>query len=163
MSENGLSMIDLVLTHLDHCWGPPWWFGALKSVPVIHFDHSEMLENGHFCHVKSCKSQKRHVNHALFQSEVQYNHVLINPCFIFRVFGWLFPQAFCVDLDIIWGWSLKTLKKARLSISDMIKPPPVSSNIFVDEMLAPSEVFLLVILAIWILLRRIFQNKLVIW
>ena len=89
-------------------WSPPWWFDALKSVPVIHFDHSEMLENGHFCHVKSCKSQKRHVNHALFQSEVQYNHVLINPCFIFRVFGWLFPQAFCVDLDIIWGWSLKT-------------------------------------------------------
>ena len=30
-------MINLVLTHLDHCWGPPWWFGALKSVPVIHF------------------------------------------------------------------------------------------------------------------------------
>ena len=22
MSENGLSMIDLVLTHLDHLWGP---------------------------------------------------------------------------------------------------------------------------------------------
>ena len=22
MSENGLCMIDLVLTHLDHCWGP---------------------------------------------------------------------------------------------------------------------------------------------
>ena len=37
LSEMGLSMIDLVLTHLDHCWGPPWWFGALKSVPVIHF------------------------------------------------------------------------------------------------------------------------------
>ena len=23
LSEMGLSMIDLVLTHLDHCWGPP--------------------------------------------------------------------------------------------------------------------------------------------
>ena len=39
MSENGLNMIDLVLTHLDHCWGPPWWFGALKSVLVLDFGH----------------------------------------------------------------------------------------------------------------------------
>ena len=37
MSENGLNMIDLVLTHLDHFWGPTWWFDALISVPVIHF------------------------------------------------------------------------------------------------------------------------------
>ena len=32
-------MIDLVITHLDHHWGPPWWFDALKSIPVIHFGH----------------------------------------------------------------------------------------------------------------------------
>ena len=28
---------DLLETHLDHCWGPHWWFDALKSVPVLHF------------------------------------------------------------------------------------------------------------------------------
>ena len=39
MSENGLSMIDLVLTHLDHLWGPTWWFDALKSVLVLDFGH----------------------------------------------------------------------------------------------------------------------------
>ena len=39
MSEYGLDMIDLVLTHLDHHWGYPWWFGTLKSIPVIHFGH----------------------------------------------------------------------------------------------------------------------------
>ena len=39
MSEYGLNMIDLVLTYLDHHWGHPWWFDALKSIPVIHFGH----------------------------------------------------------------------------------------------------------------------------
>ena len=28
---------DLLETHLDHCWGPHWWFDALKSVTVLHF------------------------------------------------------------------------------------------------------------------------------
>ena len=28
-------MIDLVLTHLTHPWGPPWWFGALNSLKVM--------------------------------------------------------------------------------------------------------------------------------
>ena len=32
-------MIDLVLTHLDHIWGPTLWFDALKSVPVLDFGH----------------------------------------------------------------------------------------------------------------------------
>ena len=32
-------MIDLVLPPLDHHWGPPLWFNALKSIPVIHFGH----------------------------------------------------------------------------------------------------------------------------
>ena len=26
-------------THLDHQFGPPWWFDALKSVPVKHLGH----------------------------------------------------------------------------------------------------------------------------
>ena len=39
MSENGLIMIDLYLTHLDNCWVPPWWFDALKSVSVLDFGH----------------------------------------------------------------------------------------------------------------------------
>ena len=34
MSEYGLDMVDLVLTNLDHCWGPPWWFDALKSAQL---------------------------------------------------------------------------------------------------------------------------------
>ena len=29
----------LIKTHLDHQWGPPWWFDALKSVPVKHLGH----------------------------------------------------------------------------------------------------------------------------
>ena len=47
MSENGSNMIDLDLTYLDHCSGPPWWFDALKSVPVLILAISGMLENGH--------------------------------------------------------------------------------------------------------------------
>ena len=39
MWEYGLNMIDLVLTHLGHHWGPPRWFDALKSVPVLDFGH----------------------------------------------------------------------------------------------------------------------------
>ena len=43
MSENDLNMIDLVITHLTHPWGPPLWFAALNSLPVVifcHFRHS---------------------------------------------------------------------------------------------------------------------------
>ena len=40
MSKYGLNMINLVLTYIDHhYWGPPWWFDALKSVPVKHLGH----------------------------------------------------------------------------------------------------------------------------
>ena len=39
MSEYSLDMIDLVLTNLDHCWGPLWWFDALKLALVLDFDH----------------------------------------------------------------------------------------------------------------------------
>ena len=35
MSENGLNMIDLVLTHLNQPWGPPWTLATL----------GDMLEN----------------------------------------------------------------------------------------------------------------------
>ena len=38
MSDNGLSMIDLVLTHLNQPWGPPWTLATL----------GDMLENDHF-------------------------------------------------------------------------------------------------------------------
>ena len=27
------------LTHLTHPWGPPWWFDALNSLPVVIFGH----------------------------------------------------------------------------------------------------------------------------
>ena len=29
MSENGLNVIDLVLTHLNHPWGPPWTLATI--------------------------------------------------------------------------------------------------------------------------------------
>ena len=29
MAENGSNMIDLVLTHLTHPWGPPWTLATL--------------------------------------------------------------------------------------------------------------------------------------
>ena len=32
MSENGLSMIDLVLTHLNQPWGPPWTLATLGDM-----------------------------------------------------------------------------------------------------------------------------------
>ena len=35
MSENGLSMIDLVLTHLDHCWGPPCWYKSVQLAAAV--------------------------------------------------------------------------------------------------------------------------------
>ena len=38
MSENGLNMIDLVLTHLNQPWGPPWTLATL----------GDMLENDQF-------------------------------------------------------------------------------------------------------------------
>ena len=43
MSENDLNMIDLVITHLNHPWGPSGWFDALNSLPVAilgHFRHA---------------------------------------------------------------------------------------------------------------------------
>ena len=36
---NDLNMIDLVITHLNHPWGPPGWFDALNSVLVVIFGH----------------------------------------------------------------------------------------------------------------------------
>ena len=38
MAENDSNMIDLVLTHLTHPWGPPWTLETL----------GDMLENDHF-------------------------------------------------------------------------------------------------------------------
>ena len=38
MAENDSNMIDLVLTHLTHPWGPPWTLATL----------GDMLENDHF-------------------------------------------------------------------------------------------------------------------
>ena len=38
MSENDLNMIDLVLTHLNQPWGPPWTLATIGDIP----------ENGHF-------------------------------------------------------------------------------------------------------------------
>ena len=63
MWEYGLNMIDLVVTHLGHHWGPPRWFDALKSVPVLDFGHirnapklpisPEMIYNLHICNLHS--------------------------------------------------------------------------------------------------------------
>ena len=53
MSENDLNMIDLVLTHLDNCWGPPWWFDTLKSVPVLILAISDMAILGEIDHFQA--------------------------------------------------------------------------------------------------------------
>ena len=55
MSENDLSMIELVLIHLNHCWGPPWWFDALKSVPVLILAIFEMAILGEIGHFQACR------------------------------------------------------------------------------------------------------------
>ena len=51
MSEYGLNMIDLVLTHLDHHWGYPWWFGTLKSTPVAIWPFPKCLKMVTFCEI----------------------------------------------------------------------------------------------------------------
>ena len=34
MLHNDLNMIDLVITHLNHPWGPPGWSDALKCIEI---------------------------------------------------------------------------------------------------------------------------------
>ena len=46
MLQNDLNLIDLVLTHLNHPWGPPGWFDALNSVLVVIFGHFRQEERG---------------------------------------------------------------------------------------------------------------------
>ena len=45
MSENGLNVIDLVLTHLNHPWGPPW---TLETLGDLWRPLATMPENSHF-------------------------------------------------------------------------------------------------------------------
>ena len=33
MSKNDLNMIDLVLTHLNQLWGPPWTLATIGDMP----------------------------------------------------------------------------------------------------------------------------------
>ena len=33
---NDLNMIDMVITHLNHPWGPPGWFDALTNFTKYH-------------------------------------------------------------------------------------------------------------------------------
>ena len=51
MSQNYLNMINPVKTHLNHPWGPPGWFDALNSLPVVIFGQlviSDMPEKDDF-------------------------------------------------------------------------------------------------------------------
>ena len=43
MLENALNMIDLVLTHLTHPWGPPW---TLETLGDLWRPLATMPENG---------------------------------------------------------------------------------------------------------------------
>ena len=47
MLENDLNMIDLVLTHLNQPWGPPWTLETLGDMPENgHFGHFQAFANG---------------------------------------------------------------------------------------------------------------------
>ena len=48
MAENDSNMIDLVLTHLTHPWGPPWTLATLGDPWRPLATLGDMPENGHF-------------------------------------------------------------------------------------------------------------------
>ena len=48
MAENDSNMIDLVLTHLTHPWGPPWTLVSLGDPWRPLATLGDMLENDHF-------------------------------------------------------------------------------------------------------------------
>ena len=48
MAENDSNMIDLVLTHLTHPWGPPWTLATLGDPWRPLATLGEMLENYQF-------------------------------------------------------------------------------------------------------------------
>ena len=48
MAENDSNMIDLVLTHLTHPWGPPWTLATLGDPRRPLATLGNMLENDHF-------------------------------------------------------------------------------------------------------------------
>ena len=47
MAENDSNMIDLVLTHLTHPWGPPWTLETLGDLWRPLATLGDMPENGH--------------------------------------------------------------------------------------------------------------------
>ena len=69
MGENDSNMIDLVLTHLTHPWGPP---GTLETLgdpwrPLATI--GDMPENGNFGHFQACRQalkQERTIPTQLF-------------------------------------------------------------------------------------------------
>ena len=54
MAENDSNMIDLVLTHLTHPWGPPWTSATLGDPWRLLATIGDMPENGNFGHFHSC-------------------------------------------------------------------------------------------------------------
>ena len=47
MSENGLNIFNLVLTHLNQPWGPPWTLATLSDPWRPLATIGDMLEHGH--------------------------------------------------------------------------------------------------------------------
>ena len=95
MAEN---MINLVSTHLTHPWGRPWWFDALKSLPVVIF--------GHFRHAWKWQSLP-----CSGMSTVQLCsglNIVVGFKFFSTRLKWMFPKRFLfkeaiiVDCDEIW-------------------------------------------------------------
>ena len=55
MLENDLNMIDLVLTHLTHPWGPPWTLATLGNPWRPLATCLKMPENGQNDHFQACR------------------------------------------------------------------------------------------------------------
>ena len=58
MLENDLNMIDLVLTHLNQPWGPPWALETLGDPWRPLATIGDMPENGHFDLIQMAKVAK---------------------------------------------------------------------------------------------------------
>ena len=127
MSENDLDMINLVLNHLDHCC-TPWWFDALKSVPVLILG-----EIGHF---QACFAPPCPVDFSLAAVSGGWHGGRVVSQFL-RCFNRKGGNLFF----IIWGWTLCSLK--FLAAPLVVSPPPslgVEVTAFIENIAAnPSK------------------------
>ena len=83
MAENDSNMIDLVLTHLTHPWGPPWTLETLGDLWRPLATVPENGQNGQNDHFQACRQGSLRVTKG-FQGprgtpgmgEMSYNQII---------------------------------------------------------------------------------------